>query len=41
MLTVIIAWINAKYDAGYEGLFVAAFFVDLFILSLLENIIIK
>jgi len=33
MFTVILAWINAKYDYNYELVFFATFLIDLRILS--------
>ncbi len=28
VMTILLAWINAKYKAGYDGLFYAAVFLD-------------
>lgn len=33
MITILLAWINAKYDHDYHFLFIATFFIDLEIVS--------
>lgn len=41
MLTLLLAWINAKYKHNYEGLFIVLFILDCliicFIFKLLKN----
>jgi len=37
MLTVLLAWINAKYEHDYEILFVGTFLIDIQLISLLAK----
>ena len=37
MFTIILAYINAKYDYGYEGLFIITFFIDLMLVDCLRE----
>ena len=33
MFTMLLAWVNSKYDTGYELLFIATFFIDIEIIQ--------
>ncbi len=39
MLTILLAWINAKYNHEYEVLFLATLIIDVSIINMIENIL--
>lgn len=40
MLTMILAFINAKYDAEYTALFIGTFLIDLAIIEIVSTVVI-
>lgn len=41
MLTILLAFFDAKYQGGFSGLYLATFFLDVFILDIVSTFIKK
>ena len=39
MITFLVAWINAKYKHGYDGLFFGTVVIDIFLLAAVVGIV--